>query len=69
MNGQIQNIALSEQKLKTLIQTSIQEAISREIIKLKAAFLPFVSSVEQRDIERLYKKPSRQCSKIAKIEI
>lgn len=72
MNNEIQTrtIAnLGEQRLKTLIKESIKESISAEIIKLRAAFLPYVSEKEQKNIERLYKKPSRKVAKIYNIEI
>jgi len=60
---------LGEQRLKTLIKESIKESISAEILKLRAAFLPYVSEKEQKNIERLYKKPSRKVAKIYNIEI
>ncbi|OIO50268.1 hypothetical protein COS21_01800 [bacterium (Candidatus Gribaldobacteria) CG02_land_8_20_14_3_00_41_15] len=60
---------LGEQKLKTLIKESIKESIGAEILKLRAAFLPYVSEKEQKNIEQLYKKPSRKAAKIYNIEI
>ena len=60
---------LGEQRLKTLIKESIKESIGAEILKLRAAFLPYVSEKEQKNIERLYKKPSRKVAKIYNIEI
>jgi len=49
---------IGEQKLKMLIKESIKESIRAEILKLKAALLPYVSDKEQRDIEKQYGKPS-----------
>jgi len=60
---------LGEQRLKTLIKESIKESIGAEILKLRAAFLPYVSEKEQKNIEQLYKKPSRKIAKIYNIEI
>ena len=70
MNGKTETlIGLQERRLKLLIRESVRESISAEIMKLRAAFLPFVSVKEQKEIERLYKKPCRAVSKTYVVEV
>jgi len=54
---------ITEQKLKRLIKEGVQEALSTELMKLRALALPNVSDKEQSDIESLYKKPLRHITK------
>ncbi len=54
---------LTERELNTLVEKSVQKALRMELAKLRAFFLPYVSAKEQKEIERLYKKPSRRISK------
>ncbi|MDP2950807.1 MAG: hypothetical protein Q8N55_00310 [bacterium] len=61
-NGQA-TISFNEQKLKMLIKDSVREGIKSEILKLRAAFLPYVKDAEQKEIEKKYGKPSRKVAK------
>lgn len=54
---------LSEKQLKVLVKESVREVIDAEVMKLRATFIPFVGQREQKEIERLYKKPSRRLGK------
>ena len=54
---------LNERQLKTLVKDSVKEALRAEFMKLTAKTIPFVSLKEQREIEGLYKKPSREIAK------
>lgn len=54
------SIQLSEVKIKTLIREGVKEALRTEFMKLRALLTPPVSDAEQRDIERLYRRPSRK---------
>jgi len=70
MNSVDQTIAgLGEQRLKMLIKESVKEGINAEILKLKAAILPYVDSKEQKEIEKKYGKPSRKIAKTYECEI
>ncbi len=62
-------IGLNEQKLKMLIKESVREGIKAEILKLRAAFLPYVDDKEQKEIEKKYGKPSRRIVKTYECEI
>lgn len=61
-------IALNEKQFKTLIKEGVKEALDSELLKLRAFLLPFVSEKEQKEIERMYKKPSRKSAEIHRIE-
>lgn len=67
-NGQT-TINLNEQKLKMLIKESVKEGIKAEILKLRAALLPYIDDKEQREIEKKYGKPSRKIAKTYECEI
>ena len=54
---------ITGQQLKRLIKESIHEALSGELMKLRAFAVPEVSEREQRDIERRYRRPSRRIVK------
>lgn len=69
VNGQTATISLKEQKLKMLIKESVREGIKAEIFKLRTAFLPYVDSKEQKEIEKKYGKPSRKVAKTYECEI
>ncbi len=58
---------LSERQLKTLIKEGVKEAFKTEIMKLQALVSQHVSLKEQREIERLYGKPSRGAHRTYKI--
>ncbi|OGQ22205.1 MAG: hypothetical protein A3C46_00570 [Deltaproteobacteria bacterium RIFCSPHIGHO2_02_FULL_44_16] len=51
---------LTQRQFKSLIRESVKEALGVELTKMRAALLPFVSEKEQRDVVRLYRKPSRK---------
>jgi len=60
---------LSEKQLKTLISQSVGEIIDAKFMKLRALFSPYISQKEQKEIERLYKKPSRKIAKTYELKI
>jgi hypothetical protein len=63
------NIIISKKDLKILIKESVKEVLEQEMIRLRALMLPYVSEAEQKDIEKLYKRPSRRAIKKIEIEI
>ena len=60
---------LNRRQFKLLIKESVKEALNTELMKIKALLLPHVSQKEQREIERLYEKPTREISKTYKIKL
>lgn len=55
---------LNEKKLKLLVREGVKEALESYGMKVKALLLPFVSSKEQKEIERLYGSPTRKIVKV-----
>jgi len=61
---------VTEEKLKAIIKEIINEAFAKEMMKLRALILPYISKKEQKEIERKYgKKPSFKVAKRLKIKI
>ena len=63
------NITITESKLRNLFRETLKEVLTSEFMKLRADLFPFVSDKEQKEIERLYRKPSRKVTKSAKFKI
>ena len=60
---------LDERQLKTLVKESVKEAFRTELMNLFLQKIPFVSRKEQREIERIYKKPTRKIVKTRTVTI
>lgn len=60
---------LTETRIKTLVREGVKEAFKSEFMKLRALLVPPVSDIEQSDIERLYKRPSRKAVASHAIEL
>lgn len=60
---------ITKKELKAVVQESIKEAFVQEAMVLRALFLPVVLTKEQRDIEKRYRKPSRQVAKTFEVAI
>lgn len=60
---------LTEKKLKNLVKESVGEAIDSRLLKFGALLFPYVSKKEQREIEKLYKGPSKKASRSYFIQI
>ncbi|OHA24850.1 MAG: hypothetical protein A3D52_02650 [Candidatus Taylorbacteria bacterium RIFCSPHIGHO2_02_FULL_44_36] len=56
-------LTVSKKEFKSVIRESIREALVSELAQIRAAFLPFVSDKEQKEIERQYGKPTRKTAK------
>ncbi|MBI4119857.1 MAG: hypothetical protein HY454_00110 [Parcubacteria group bacterium] len=52
-----------KKELKGMIKESVREVMGEEQMKWRALLLPAVSKKEQRDIERLYGRPSHRVAK------
>jgi len=55
--------------IKKIIKDSIHEALEQELMRLRVIATPFVSAKEQKEIEKLYGKPSRHIGKSITIDI
>jgi hypothetical protein len=62
-------IVTSKKELKTVVKEGIREALDEELMKLRAILVPYASEKEQKEIERLYGKPSRKAAKSRKLEL
>ncbi len=62
-------IIIPKKELKVMVKESVREVLTEELMKLQAFLLPFVSQKEQRNIEKLYGKPSRKVAKSVEIKI
>ncbi|MEK7522626.1 MAG: hypothetical protein AAB569_03530 [Patescibacteria group bacterium] len=51
---------LVKNQIKTMVEESVEEIFRREMRKLHASLLPYVSENEQRDIEKRFGRPSRR---------
>ncbi len=49
-----------KKQIQKMARESVREAIQKEFDLMSVFDIPIVSSTEQREIERLYKKPSRR---------
>jgi len=63
------NITITESKLRNLFRETLKEVLTSEFMKLRADLFPFVSDKEQKEIERLYRKPTRKVTKSVKFKI
>jgi hypothetical protein len=50
---------LSENKFKKIVKDALEE----EMMKLRLLIAPHISDEEQKEIEKVYKKPSKQIGK------
>ncbi len=62
-------ITIPKKELKAVVKESFREVFTQELMKFRALLLPFVSQKEQKEIEKLYGKPSRKTAKTLEIEI
>jgi len=58
---------LATKDLRTVIQESVRESVREtmdsEFMKIRAIMMPEILIKEQKEIERLYKKPTRKVAK------
>ncbi|KKU68740.1 MAG: hypothetical protein UX89_C0002G0065 [Parcubacteria group bacterium GW2011_GWA2_47_16] len=46
-------------EIRLLARNSVHEAVTAEMMRIRASLLPVISKKEQKNIEKLYKKPSK----------
>lgn len=62
-------ITISKKEFKKTIENSVREVLVQELVKLRSLAFPVVSSSEQKNIEKLYGKPSRKSAKVIKVDL
>jgi len=55
--------ALSENKFKKIVKDAVRDALEEEMAKLRLLIAPYISDEEQKEIEKGYKRPSKQIGK------
>jgi len=56
-------------EIRKLARESVREALQEELTLLRAMHMPFVSNKEQKNIEKLYKAPSRTAVRSVRVRI
>lgn len=56
-------------EIKKLARESVREALQEELTLLRAVHTSFVSNKEQKNIEKLYKAPSRTAARSIRVRI
>lgn len=69
MNIFMESITISKKEFETVIKESVREVLEQELMEFRALLLPFVSKKEQKNIEKLYGRPSRKIAKSVQIKI
>lgn len=54
---------LTEKRMENLVRKTVREAIETQFMKLRAFFVPEISSKEQKEIERFYDRPTRRAAR------
>lgn len=62
-------ITVNEKELKMVVRESVREVLAQELMKLRALALPDISNKEQKEIEKLYSKPTRRIAKSIKVKL
>lgn len=66
-------IQIDEKQLEKIAEKTFKKSFKElweiEMMKLRANLIPFVLNKEQREIERLYRKPTRKVEKTFTIKI
>jgi len=62
-------ITIPKKELRAVVKESIREVFVQELMKFRALLLPFVSQKEQKQIEKLYGRPSRKTAKTIEIDL
>lgn len=60
---------LSEKQLKALVKRAVQEALKKELMKMRAGLTSFISDTEQRGIGEQYGRPSRRIAAVDTLRI
>ena len=61
------NTLIIKKQIRSMVEQIVAETFSREMMKIRAAILPYVSSAEQKNIEKMYKKSSGKAFKTIRV--
>jgi len=56
-------------EIKKLARASVREALEEEVLRLNMLRLPPASAKEQKQIEKLYKKPARRAVRTVRVRV
>ena len=56
-------------EIRKLARASVREALEHEMLKLRTSLVPYVSHKEQKNIEKLYKKPSGRAVRTVRMRV
>lgn len=62
-------IKIPKEELKTVVKESSREVLTQELMKFRSLLIASVSEREQKNIEKLYDKPTRNISKTIEIKV
>jgi len=52
-----------------LARESVKEALTEELMKVRSLAIPYISPAEQKNIEKLYKQPSRKSLRSVRVRV
>ena len=55
--------------MEKILRKVVKEVVEIEMMKLRASLLGYISEKEQKEIEKLYKKPTRKVAKRIEIDL
>lgn len=62
-------ITIPKNELRALVKESVREAFEDNLMAFRALLAPYVSVVEQKDVERRYRAPHRNRKATKSVEI
>jgi len=69
LEGNFMKAVIEIEDLKKDIRKIIKDTMQDEMMKLRAELLHFISDEEQKEIDAIYKKPTRSIGKSIKVNI
>lgn len=61
--GDMQSLTINKDNLREIVAESVRDALTSELMKLRALALPAVSKKEQREIEKILRRADRSPGK------
>ncbi len=56
-------------KIKSELKSVVRDTIKEEMMKVRAELVPYITDLEQEEINKLYKKPLKRSAKSRQIKI
>lgn len=60
---------LEDEKIRNIIREEIASSLEKFFMKLRLLSLPEISDKEQKEIEKLYKRPSKKVKRTIKVDL